>query len=66
MSKDEVAKFKNPPPITTEGRKKMADAFANQTAKVGDEQAQWRKDHPEEAAKMDADRAKAGLPPIGR
>ncbi len=52
--------------MTDADRQKMADAMAAGNKKSDDEQKQWRIDHPAEAAKMDADRAKAGMPPIGK
>jgi len=66
MSKQEIANFKNPPPMTDENRKQLSTAMATGATKELDHEKQWRSDHPAEAAKMDAERAAHGLPPIGK
>ena len=66
MSKDEIKTFQHPPPMTDANRKQMSDAMTAGANKELDHEKKWRADHPEEAAKMDAERAAHGLPPIGK
>jgi len=66
MSKQEEENFKHHPPMTDADRKKMTDAMAAGAASEKDHERQWRAAHPEEAKKMDAERAARGLPPLGK
>jgi len=66
MTKADEAKFKNPPPMTDANRKQMTDAMASGAEKEKAHEREWRAQPPEEAKKMDAERAAKGLPPLGQ
>ncbi|MEZ0326938.1 MAG: hypothetical protein ACAH95_13645 [Fimbriimonas sp.] len=65
MSQKELDAMKNAPKMTDADRAKVAAGMQQGAAKSQQSQADWAKAHPEEAAKINAERAKMGRPPLG-
>lgn len=65
MSQAELDSMKNSPKMTDADRAKVAAGMAQGAAQANQSQAEWAKAHPEEAAKINAERAKMGRPPLG-
>ncbi|MBS1709777.1 MAG: hypothetical protein JSS65_13780 [Armatimonadetes bacterium] len=65
MSKKEIDSIKNSPPMTEKDWNKVGSAMKAGGEKRLSSQAEWAKTHPEEAAKINAERAKMGRAPLG-
>lgn len=65
MTKNEIDAVKHSPPMTDADRKRVAEGMAAGAEKARQQENDWGKQHPEQLAKVNAERAKYGLPPVG-
>lgn len=65
MTKDDIDSLKNSPAMTDEDRQKVADGMAAGAEAARQQQEDWAKKNPEELARINAERAKMGRPPLG-
>lgn len=65
MSKKEIDSIKSSPPMTASDWNKVTGGMKAGAEKRQNSQADWAKQHPDEAAKINAERAKMGRPPLG-
>jgi hypothetical protein len=66
MSQAEIDKAKNSPKMTDEDRAKVAAGMAAGGAAAKQSQQAWADKNPEELARVNAERAKMGRPPLGK
>lgn len=64
MSKAEIEASKHPKPFTDAQRKAMADAMARGGAEAAAQEKAWARAHRDQLAKINAERAKGGKPPL--
>ena len=65
-SKAEMDSIKNSPKMTDKDRTTVANAMAKGGEIARNQEAEWAKAHPDEVAKINADRAKMGRAPLGQ
>jgi hypothetical protein len=66
MSQAEIDKAKNSPKMTDEDRARVAAGMAAGGAAAKQSQQEWADKNPEELARVNAERAKMGRPPLGK
>ena len=65
ISKKEIDSIKNSPKMTEKDWEKVGAGMKEGAEARQSSQAEWAKAHPEEAARVNAERARAGKPPLG-
>src|SRR5512147_679201 len=65
FSQDELDRAAKSKPPTAEQWAKVTQTMANVAQDKAAKERQWVKDHPEEAKRINAERARAGRPPLG-
>ena len=65
MSKKEMDSIKNSPKMTADDWDKVGAGMKKGAEARSSSQAEWAKKNPEEVARINAERAKAGKPPLG-
>jgi hypothetical protein len=65
MTQAEIDSLKHSRQPTPEEVRKVTAGMAQGAKQAQQSQADWAKQHPEEAAKINAERAKMGRPPLG-
>lgn len=64
ITKDELDRVKASK-MTDEARARMAQGMQEGANKAREQELQWAKDHPNDVARVNAERAKMGRPPLG-
>lgn len=64
MTKEELDSLKNSPQMTEADRQRVAEGMKQGAEAKESSQAEWARQNPEEVARINAERAKMGRPPL--